>query len=96
MDKRKNNGGHSTKTKGVDKRKNDYKKIVKEVVTDEELKKVILMILDKAITHKDIQAAKIILEYTLGKPDSSVDVTTDGEKITTPPVLMFGDKPNEQ
>ena len=37
MDKRKQNGGHSTKTKGADKRKNEYKDVVKSVVTVDKL-----------------------------------------------------------
>ena len=37
MDKRKQNGGHSTRTKGADKRKNEYKDVVKSVVTVEKL-----------------------------------------------------------
>ena len=41
MDKRKQNGGHSTKTKGADKRKNEYKDVVKSVVTVEKLADVL-------------------------------------------------------
>ena len=37
MDKRKNNGGNSTKAKGADKRKNEYKDVVKSVVTVEKV-----------------------------------------------------------
>ena len=75
MDKRKNNGGNSTKTKGVDRRRNETKSIISEVVTDEELRKVLTMLLKKAITDEDIQAAKLLLEYSLGKPTETKDIT---------------------
>ena len=74
-DKRKLNGGHSTKTDGVDKRKNPYKNVVADTVTPEKLQQVILMLLGKAITEQDIAAAKLLLEYSLGKPKETKDIT---------------------
>ena len=74
-DKRKLNGGHSTKTDGVDKRKNPYKNVVTDTVTPEKLQQVILMLLGKAITEQDIAAAKLLLEYSLGKPKETKDIT---------------------
>ena len=75
MDKRKNNGGNSTKTKGVDKRKNPYRDIVKEVVTVDKLADVLKMLLGKAIEEQDIPASKLLLEYSLGKPTETKDIT---------------------
>lgn len=75
MDKRKQNGGHSTKTKGVDKRKNEYKDVVKSVVTVEKLAEVLKMLLGKAIEEQDIPASKLLLEYSLGKPTETKDIT---------------------
>ena len=75
MDKRKQNGGHSTKTKGADKRKNEYKDIVKSVVTVEKLAEVLTMLLGKAIDEQDIPASKLLLEYALGKPTEKKDIT---------------------
>ena len=75
MDKRKNNGGNSTKTKGVDKRKNPYRDIVKEVVTVDKLAEVLKMLLGKAINEQDIPASKLLLEYSLGKPKETKDIT---------------------
>jgi len=77
MDKRKNNGnkGHSTKAKGADKRKNEYKDIVKTVVTVEKLADVLKMLLGKAIDEQDIPASKLLLEYALGKPTEKKDIT---------------------
>jgi len=75
MDKRKQNGGHSTKTKGADKRKNEYKDVVKSVVTVEKLADVLKMLLGKAIDEQDIPASKLLLEYSLGKPTETKDIT---------------------
>ena len=75
MDKRKQNGGHSTKTKGADKRKNEYKDVVKSVVTVEKLAQVLTMLLGKAINEQDIPASKLLLEYALGKPTETKDIT---------------------
>ncbi|MBC8303970.1 MAG: hypothetical protein H8E55_50445 [Pelagibacterales bacterium] len=76
-DNRKNNGnkGHSTKAKGVDKRKNEYKDVVKSVVTVEKLADVLKMLLGKAIEEQDIPASKLLLEYSLGKPTETKDIT---------------------
>ena len=74
MDKRKQNGGHSTKTKGADKRKNEYKDVVKSVVTVEKLAEVLTMLLGKAINEQDIPASKLLLEYALGKPTATKDI----------------------
>jgi hypothetical protein len=75
MDKRKFNGGNSTKSKGVDKRKNPYRDIVKEVVTVDKLADVLKMLLGKAINEQDIPASKLLLEYSLGKPTETKDIT---------------------
>lgn len=75
MDKRKQNGGHSTKAKGVDKRKNEYKDIVNEVITIEKLSQVLNMLFNKAIDNDDVPAAKILLEYSLGKPKETKDIS---------------------
>jgi hypothetical protein len=76
-DNRKNNGnkGHSTKAKGLDRRKNPYKNIVQEVVTVDKLADVLKMLLGKAIEEQDIPASKLLLEYALGKPTEKKDIT---------------------
>ena len=90
MDNRSNNGnkGHSTKTKDgkIDKRKNEYKSALQEASTKEDVISVIQMILNKAVRDEDIPAAKLYLEYYLGKPKDSLDVTTNGESITLPTI----------
>jgi hypothetical protein len=81
MDGRKKNGnkGHSTKSKGVDKRKNPFKQAVESAISDDELIKVIKMLYNKAITDGDVNAAKEVLNRCLGKSIETtiVDISTD-------------------
>ena len=89
MDKRKENGGHSTKAKGgIDKRKNEYRSALKEAATKQDVIDVINMIKTKAIKEKDVQAGKLFLEYYIGKPKDEVDITTNGEMLNIP-VIHF-------
>lgn len=78
MDNRKNNGnkGHSTKSKGFDKRKNPYKTSILDAISDEDLKQLLISMYKKAIEDEDVPAAKIILEYCLGKPKQQIEQTT--------------------
>ena len=73
MDKRKNNGGNSTKTTGVDKRKNNYKSALDDAATIKDVSNVLKMVKSKALKDKDMQAAKLFLEYYLGKPHQTID-----------------------
>ena len=90
MDKRKNNGnnGHSTKAKEgtIDKRKNEYRDALSEASTKQDVINVITMIKNKAVIDKDTRAAQIFLEYYLGKPKDSLDITTNGDSITLPTI----------
>jgi hypothetical protein len=89
-DKRAENGGHSTKTKEgvIDKRKNEYKEALQEASTKEDVIKVIQMIYKKSIDDRDVTAAKLFLEYYLGKPKDTLDVTTNGDSITIPTIYF--------
>ena len=73
-DKRKNNGGHSTKANGVDKRKNKYLHLLDEASTDEDVVKVIRKLKSIATEKGDVQAIKLFLEYYLGKPKETIDI----------------------
>jgi hypothetical protein len=92
MDNRKNNGnkGHSTKAKEdkIDKRRNEYRSALKEAATKQDVIDVIKMIKTKAIKDQDTQAAKLFLEYYIGKPKDEVDITTNGEMLNIP-VIHF-------
>jgi hypothetical protein len=84
MDGRKNNGnkGHSTKAKGADKRKNQYKDAVEQAATIEDVADVLKMLLSKAKTKQDVKAAQLFLEYTIGKPKQEMDInSTEGLSI---------------
>lgn len=87
MDKRKNNGGNSTKAKGVDKRKNEYKKLLDKASTSEEVVSVIVKLKQEALKG-DMQAIKLFLEYYLGRPTERIDHTTDGEKVKSVNVIL--------
>ena len=80
-DNRKNNGnkGHSTKTKGIDKRKSEYKEVLNEALTYDDLKAVIKMLFKKATKEEDTPAAKLLLEYYLGRPKETKDITLNTE-----------------
>ena len=86
MDGRKQNGGNSTKAKGVDKRKNPFKDVISNSISDSELKKVIKMLLLKSTIDKDVTAARILLEYCVGKPQQKMDITTKGDKMGIPTI----------
>ena len=74
-DKRKNNGGHSTKASGVDKRKNKYLHLLDQASTEEEVVEVIMKLKEIARIKGDIQAIKLFLEYYLGKPKETIEAT---------------------
>lgn len=84
MDKRKFNGnkGHSTKAKGLDRRKSEYKQVLNTSLTPTELSDVVKVLYNKAIQDKDVPACKLLLEYYLGKPTQKVEQQST---ITTEP-----------
>jgi hypothetical protein len=75
LDKRSNNGGHSTKTAGVDKRKNVYRDALTNALDTDDIEKVFKMLFSKATKDDDTAAAKILLEYYLGKPTQTIEQT---------------------
>ena len=77
MDKRKNNGGNSTKAKGVDKRKNEYKKAIEEAVSYDDVKALLKKALSVGLSddRDRLKAMQMVFEYTLGKPKDSLDIT---------------------
>ena len=83
-DKRKNNGGWSTKSrKRDDKRLNPFRKQLAEAFTPEDVINVLKTLHVKALDldSKDgIAAAKIFLEYALGKPKETIKVNLTDEE----------------
>ena len=90
MDKRKFNGGNSTKAKGPDKRKNEYRTALEQAATVEDVIQVIKMVHSKAISKQDIKAAQLFLEYYLGKPNQSIDInSSEGFNINFKELFTF-------
>ena len=83
MDKRKQNGGHSTKSKGVDKRKNEYRKALELAADVDNVVEILKAVYKKATTKEDMAAAKLFLEYYLGKPKESIDLNTTGDNLVS-------------
>ena len=83
MDNRKNNGGHSTKSKGADKRKNEYRNALELAASVENVVEVLKTVYDKAVNKQDMSAAKLYLEYYLCKPKESVDIHTSGDSVVS-------------
>ena len=84
MDKRKNNGGNSTKAKGVDRRKNEYKTALASSSTVEEVEEVIKVLKAQA-KEGDLAAVKLFLEYYLGRPTQEVlntNINIDEKELT--------------
>jgi hypothetical protein len=84
LDKRKNNGGHSTKpTKPTDKRllsKSQAIALVDQMDSIMTISEVLLKLKELADAG-DFQALRLLMAYRLGQPKQSIDHTTQGEKI---------------
>ena len=92
MDKRKSNGnkGHSTKAKGIDKRKNEYRELLDLAATPDEVVEVIKTLKVKAIEKQDVNAIKLFLEYYLGKPKETIETTHNVNTFDIKQILGFG------
>ena len=81
----KGNGGWSTKAKGIDSRKNPFKQLITEATSQENFIAV-FQTLEASAMSGDVQSAKLYLEYTVGKPMQSVDITSDGGSVNIPTI----------
>ena len=81
MDKRVNNGGNSTKAKGIDKRKNAYREAVEEAITPKDIIEILHKFKELFIVNEDIQAGKTVLEYCVTKPTTEIDLKNNGVTI---------------
>ena len=81
----KGNGGWSTKSKGIDRRKNPFKQLINEATSQENFIAV-FQTLEASAMSGDVQSAKLYLEYTVGKPMQSVDITSDGGSVNIPTI----------
>jgi len=77
IDKRANNGGHSTKSLDPnDRRKNQFKDVMQDSMSREELGKVFRVLYNEAIDG-NIQAGKLLLEYSTVKPTAQVEISAN-------------------
>lgn len=93
MDKRKNNGGHSTKGKAGRKPKADeikfIEKLDKHISQDEAMQS-----LKELIQDKNIVAIKMYFEYRFGKPKEvveNINKNYDAGKLTKDEVKILND-----
>jgi hypothetical protein len=89
MDKRKENGGHSTKALGVDKRKNKYLELLDQASTPDEIVSVIKKLKEIALIKGDVQAIKLFLEYYLGKPKETIETTHNLNEFNIKELFKF-------
>jgi len=81
MDKRKNNGGHSTKGFAGRKSKAEEQKLIENLTP---INSDALRALTEAVKENEQWAVKLFFEYFYGKPQQRVDVTTNEESINIP------------
>jgi len=91
-DKRKNNGGHSTKAKRPDdKRLNKTKSFIDEWISkkgnEEKLQEVFNTLQNMSLAG-DIKAINLYLSYVLGKPKETKDITSNGNEIKSPFIII--------
>jgi len=72
-------GRHSTKAKGFDRRKNEYKKLLKEAVTTDDFLKLLDVLKAKAY-EGDIKAIQLLLEHTVGRATQSIEIDQDQDE----------------
>ena len=93
MDKRKNNGGHSTKGKAGRKPKDEENRI-RDLMKPYSLDAVkCLANIIKNENARDsyrISASKLVIEYTYGKPKETVETTHNVNTFDIKEVLGFG------
>ena len=77
IDKRTNNGGHSTKSLDPnDRRKNQFKDVMQDSMSREELGQVFRVLYGEAMDG-NMGAAKLLLEYSTVKPTAQVELTAN-------------------
>ena len=95
MDKRSENGGHSTKALGVDKRKNKYLELLDQASTPDEIVSVIKKLKEIALIKGDVQAIKLFLEYYLGKPKETIETMHNLNEFNIKELFKFDNNKTE-
>ena len=94
MDKRKNNGGHSTKGKAGRKPKDEENRIrdLMKPYSLDAVKCLANIIKNENARDSDrISASKLVIEYTYGKPKETVETTHNVNTFDIKQVLGFGE-----
>lgn len=99
MDKRKNNGGHSTAGRAGRKPKDEENRI-RDLMMPYSLDAIQCLaniVIDTAARHADrISASKIIIEYTYGKPKETItQINIDAGELTAEEAKLINDSLNE-
>lgn len=93
MDNRRNNGGHSTKGKAGRKPKDEENRI-RDLMSPYSLDAIQclanIVISEKARDSDKISAAKLIIEYTYGKPKETIDNNITVSDTNLKELLSFG------
>ena len=93
MDNRRNNGGHSTKGKAGRKPKDEENRI-RDLMSPYSLDAIQclanIVISEKARDSDKISAAKLIIEYTYGKPKETIDNNITVSETNIKELLSFG------
>lgn len=92
MDKRKNNGGHSTAGRaGRPSLKNELKGVdLASPYVEESFKTIATIMKDKEANSRDrIAAAKILIEYGCGKPKETVESTHTINNFSLKDIVSF-------
>jgi hypothetical protein len=76
--------GHSTKAKGVDRRKNPYRTFFRDNISDEDLKLIWEKTIEDAKDGND-KARKEVFDRLFGRPDQNVNAHVDELKKILPP-----------
>ena len=95
-DKRKNNGGHSTKGRAGRKSKDEEQRI-RDLVSpyvDGAIAKVLEIMANGQKSSDQLAAAKLILEYRFGKPEQKQDITSNGKDVNIP-LMKWADDNSE-
>lgn len=90
IDKRKFNGGHSTKGKAGRRRKDEELleiELIDAVISPEKWKDIISAIAEKALGG-DVKAFDSLMNRRYGKVKEYIDVTTGEEKINMPTTIL--------
>ena len=94
MDKRKNNGGHSTKGRAGRKPKDEENRIrdLMKPHSENAIKCLGNIITNKESSDRDrIAASKIVIEYTYGKPKETIETTHNVNDFNIKELFKVGD-----